>query len=147
MSETRKWIDKLNTMSTAEIRALMAAEGIKGYRSDSHNCVIAQFLKAKDEKLTDLCVSAGGIDFYSDGQLTTALPSYSLRTFIGLFDCGYYPELDARTPPQYRPKWTLHYGQTTSTATVGAASVYLKGGVINMTNAGYSAIKDYATVA
>lgn len=112
MSEIRKWIEKLNQMSSADIRKLMADEGIRGYRSNSSRCVIALFLRSKDSTIQDLSITPSAICYVAGSEHADVVCSESLRKFIVHFDYGWFSELDAEAI-RTAPKWTVHFDEIT----------------------------------
>lgn len=93
MSELEAWIDKLNHMSTEDIRKLLVAEGIQGKQQEASNCPLARFLKSKGAG--DIAVTHAGV-FYMDVDVTGPqhVWSESVSNFVIRFDGGEFPQLE-----------------------------------------------------
>lgn len=89
MSELEAWSDKLNAMTTEEIRELMVVEKVKGKRDSTSRCVLSEFLTIKvGERVT-----VDGIRFETDSEQHDNMQS--VYEFVEYFDDGCYPELVA----------------------------------------------------
>lgn len=134
MSEIRRWIDKLNTMSIPDIRKLMVDEGIKGHRFNSTGCVIALFLRSKDSTVRDLSVTPTTICYVSSNDQGIVACSSALSKFIVHFDYGWFSELDAEAI-RTAPKWTVHFDEMSGAPYMqvhsSSGAVLSMGGVIH----------------
>lgn len=91
MSELTLWIDKLNGMTTEDIRQLMRDEGVTGHCEYGEDCPLAVFLRRKGVKHPSVG-HEDTLDFAPDEYLTVK-HSDSLSQFVRNFDNREYPEL------------------------------------------------------
>lgn len=98
MNALTTWIDKLNVLSTTEIRDFLVRENALGATDDAESCPLANFLRAQGVERPNV-VPCNTVDFTTcaDSDVRSfAEHSESLSTFIRAFDQGEFPELVAR---------------------------------------------------
>lgn len=95
MNALTTWIDKLNVLSTTEIRDFLVRENALGVTEDADSCPLANFLRAQGVEHPSVA-SCNTVDFADSDVRSFAEHSESLSTFIRAFDQGEFPELVAR---------------------------------------------------
>ncbi len=95
MEQITPWVDKLNSMASAdEIAAFFEEEGITGNQKAASSCVISNFLYKKAGKRVSTTQSyVSTYEYPAETRETEVELGEVTKTFIANFDEGKYPKL------------------------------------------------------
>lgn len=89
---------KLGQLESPEIARLMKDFGVKALRAHFHACAVTQYVY-DETKARHINTGCDTLVYYSDlaDRVVVALPD-TVKQFVGDFDQGLYPELEAEHP-------------------------------------------------